>query len=83
MDAFKGNELTRRVQNREVSGEESRRLVVEGTVRFPAKVNAIPEALGWDDGATGSTNSTFPKIDSALHFVKDGSKISGRVRNLG
>jgi hypothetical protein len=63
--------------------EESRRLVVEGTIRFPAEVNAIPEALGWDDGTTGSTNSTFPKIDSALHVLKDGSKISGRIRNLG
>jgi hypothetical protein len=56
--------------------EESRRLVVEGTIRFPAEVNAIPEALGWDDGTTGSMNS-------ALHVLKDGSKISGRIRNLG
>jgi hypothetical protein len=83
VDAFEGNPLTRRIQNRESSWEESRRLVVEGTVWFPAEVNAIPEALGWEDGTTGSTNSTFPKIDGMLHFVKDGSKIHGRVRNLG
>jgi hypothetical protein len=82
MNSLQGNPLTRRIQNREVGWEESRRLVVIGAVRFPAKVNAIPEALGRYNGATGGSDSTFPKIDGTLHFMKNGGEVGGRLGNL-
>jgi hypothetical protein len=83
MDPFEGDPLTHGIQNSEVGGEKSRRLVVEGAIRFPAEVNAIPEGLGRDNGAASGTNSPFPKIDCALHFAEDGSEVGGRIGNLG
>jgi hypothetical protein len=83
VDLFEGDPLTHGIQNGEIGGEKSWRLVVEGAVRFPAEVNAIPEALGWDDGAASGMNSTFPKVNSALHFARNCSEIGGRIGNLG
>jgi hypothetical protein len=53
-----------------------------GAVRFPAKVNAVPEALSRYNGATGGADSAFPKIDSTLHFVKNGGEVGGGLGDL-
>jgi hypothetical protein len=59
MDLFERNVLTHRIQNSEFGRKKRRRLVEEGAVRFPAEVNAIPEALGRDNGAASGANSTI------------------------
>jgi hypothetical protein len=83
MDPFERNTLTTGIQNGQVGREKSRELVEECAVQFPAKVNAIPEALSRNDGAAHGVNGAFPQINGALHLVKDCGEIRGIVGDLG
>jgi hypothetical protein len=83
MDPLERDTLTTGIQNSEVGREKSQGLVEECAVRFPAKVNAIPEAFSWDEGAASGANGAFPKIDGELHLVKDCREVGGSVGNLG
>jgi hypothetical protein len=83
MDPFEGNPLTHGIQNSEIGGKKSRRLVDKGAIQFPAEVNAIPEALGRDDGTASGTYSSFPKVNGVLHLMKDCGEVGGGVGNLG